>query len=423
MLADLLRRVKRKSVIANVLQARVLIATTFSSPYSPTAAAQGGKLLDRCQNGVLWTFWKSIGPSYGSSRSEIWCSCSTDNGVTWSAAVNTGFIGNVAASYALDFSIFIDLDDYCHIAYKNSNNGGLFYVRGTPNAGRTTWSWSTPLQAGGTNDYPDIVAHREGTGWVAHIVSDAGTNVAYSRVLITSGGVISLAQAPTMVFATFSTTITTTPSIDFQHNGDGKTVKNSLPHLYIGGSAPIGTGGGIRFRKMTYSAGAWSFVNPEQEIDSTRSTYNAYYWLRCLFDGTRVVLVGFLYDNSGMSAQGELKIYDRDEADTTTTARSLIAPAIPSQVLATGSATYDDFGNIYLFGENMDEATGSHDLVYRRWVRITNTLEAEIVIDAAVDVQNYNSFVNAKRGYSSRRIEFIFNHGGSSGNVTYGGIT
>ena len=38
-------------------------------------------------------------------------------------------------------SFFIDLDDYAHLVYKDRFDGYIYYRRGTPNAGRTAWTW------------------------------------------------------------------------------------------------------------------------------------------------------------------------------------------------------------------------------------------------------------------------------------------
>lgn len=398
--------------------------TVITTSTAATATAYSNqRKIDRCQNGVLWAIyqWQDAGTLnrfYGAVYS-------TDNGASWTTSttdINSGG-GN---AHQPSSSFFIDLDDYAHFVYKNTSDGYVYYKRGTPNAARTAWTWSaaTKITAGTSTsfDFPDVIAHREGTGWRAHVVwgiTSTFINTYYCRIDITSGGAITIGDASQTIGAAYNVDSTANPypSIDFNHTGDGKTVAGSTPHLYVGWSAgKTGSGFGIRFKKATYSGGSWTW-GTEREIDSTRYVTANYRWLNCMFDGTRVVLAGEVQTSSTVS----LMLYERDAADTTTTTRELVAGSSGSTLLASGSASYDGDGNVYLLGQDYVGGAGAYDVNYRKWTRATTTLGAITLIDTSGKEEPY---LSAKRGYSNSRIEFIYTDGTASPyNVTYGSIS
>lgn len=393
--------------------------TTINTSTAATATAYSNqRKVDRCQNGVLWAVRQY-------KDATLWGYAflySTDNGATWTDA--GGGIAWGTLNYTPNSSFFIDVDDYAHHVYKNAADGYIYYRRGTPNAARTAWTWSaaTLVNSDTGLNYPDIVAHREGTGWRAHIVAslvNGTTNSAfYWTVTVASDGGITVGAAVNIGASSYGTGIHTWPSIDFNHTGDGKTVAGGTPHLYVSWSAgAAGAGKGIRFRKAVYSAGAWNW-NPEVEIDSTRHVPSATGgWLNCLFDGTRVVMGGTLTD-AGNAA--DVVLYDRDAADATTTTRLLIDNSATTSVLAGGSLSYDSNGNVYLFGADRSGANGTRLVNWRKWTRSSATLGAITTFDSTGPDTPY---ISAKRGYSDSRIEFIYTDGTASPyNVVYGGI-
>lgn len=406
------------AAIVNGIAGVLVGPTTITTSTASTATAYSNqRKIDRCQNGVLWVmFWD--GTSTTSTSLDF--SYSSDDGATWNAGTSTGFSGT-GTTYTPNASFFIDLDDYAHVAYKDRNDGYIYYRRGTPNAGRTAWTWSaaTVLTATTPFDYPDIIAHREGTGWAAHIVFSQNTSTTDDRawhvhIPIDSAGTIGTTSS-SAIGGVYGNTVHKFPSIDFNHTGDGKTVAGSTPHLYAAWSAgATGSGAGIRFKKATYSGGSWTW-GTEREIDSTRYVVNDSQWLNCLFDGTRVVMPAFVQGSAL-----DLVLHERDAADTTTTSRALLTSTTTAERLYYGSASYDGDGNAYIVGTNLDETAGNYDLVYRKWTRSTTTLSSEVVIDAGVG----NPYVSAKRGYSNNRIEFIYTDGTASPyDVRYGAIT
>lgn len=392
--------------------------TTFATSTESLATAFfNQRRVDRTQNGVLWVlYWDGTSGVSTPMQTRY----STDDGATWvdpGAASKFGFAGTFS-NYTPDASFFIDLDDYAHVVYEDRHSGEVHYRRGTPNANRTAWTWSAAQSAYpfASAEVPDVIAHREGTGWKVHIVvgyyNGSTTQTEYVRYSVTSAGGLSK-DVTTQISATISSSQLTYPSIDFNHTGDGKTVAGETPHLYVGWSAgATGAGKGIRFRKATYAAGAWTW-GTEREIDSTRVVAGGH-WLNCMFDGTRIVMPGFL--NEGVN--NDFVLYERDAADTVTTTRVLIDNVVAnSDLLVHGSASYDKDGNVYSIGRFTDVAD---KLGYRKWTRSTATLGPIVTVGT---LSRDSPRVSTKRGYSKNRIEFIYtNKNSSPHDVTFGGI-
>lgn len=391
--------------------------TTIATSASAQATAFGNqRKIDHCQNGVLWA---GLNPASGQNFTPTF-EYSADGGQTWTAAA-TAFPASDARSEN-GFSFFIDLDDFIHVVYVRLQRG--HYVRGTPNAGRTDWTWSSPLEFSGTEFYwPDVVAFRtpgsSPTTWDVCIVGtyQADTQPQYERLRVANNGTVtsnnhdglSVGKVPHTgaLGASNNAPAVHGPTIDFNHTGDGKTVAGGTPHLYAAWSAPE-QGHGTRFKKATYSGGTWSW-GTERVIDADWYVDADSRWLNCLFDGTRVIIAGFLRDHAG--SHHDLVLYERDAADTTTTKRTLLDNVTADVTLNHGSATYDGDGNVYLFGRNVDEAAGTFDLVYRKWERATTTLGPEVVIDAGV---GSTPFLSAQRGYSGSATHFVYTDGTAS---------
>jgi hypothetical protein len=192
------------------------------------------------------------------SGSNAYLRFSTDGGATW----QTPSTGAQVPGPKSDGSIFIDEDDYVHFAGNNN------YLRATVSADRATVTWSSEnaFASSGYERAPDVVAHREGTGWKAHVVwSRATTNsnvTYYQRFNITSGGTIS-ADGGVVSLSTLDYLVTnghTYPSI----------AVDSSKHLHVTwNAAAAGSGKGIRFKKGTYSAGpTWTWGSEEAVTES-----------------------------------------------------------------------------------------------------------------------------------------------------------
>ena len=390
----------------------------WGNKLATATAYSNQRKIDRCSNGVVWASWVGADPQ------NICFAYSADNGVTWTnfnSATVPLHNGNGTINYTPNHSFFIDKDDYAHVVYKNLQDGFIYYRRGTPNAGRTAWTWTAATGVVTTAtyyNYPDVVAHREGTGWRVHVVLsgvDGGHNYgAYARLDVSSSGSITTGVGiGNWLGGTYVVSSHTYPSIDFNHTGDGKTVAGGTPHLYVAWSAGVtGTGKGIRFKKATYSGGAWTW-GTEREIDSTRSSPNDAYGFSCLFDGTRAIIAGLL-------SATDIMLYERDAADTQTTTRKLLTAAAGGYVRY-GSVTYGPGGDVYFGGsDGTSDTHGSDNVVYRKWNRSSGVFEPEVSVDSTGRNSPYLSF---QRGYTDARINFIYTDGiNSPFNITYDSI-
>lgn len=352
--------------------------------------------IDRCQNGVLWAiFQKTI--------DQIHAEYSTDSGATWTS------VGLIAVNSIMS-SMFIDIDDNIHLVYQETQGNIPKYNRGTPNAGRTAWTWGTAIavsNASGPGYYPDVIAHREGTGWKAHVVWGVINGRVIHRVVdITSGGVFTNGTLTT-ISGTNSTSTHQFPSIDFNHTGDGKSIAGATPHLYLGWSQ-IDSSKALKFKKATYSGGTWTWgtersIVADRVVDETSNDT----WLNTIFDGTRVLFVGRL----GVVTKF-FSIFERDAADTATTTHIDTSAGIQPY---SGSASYDSAGNLYIFGYN----TSNQFMTRWKWTRATNTVETGVTVDATTSTQH----AQARRGYAGGRIDVIWTWITTSHEVRYAGLT
>lgn len=393
------------------------MTTTIDTSTATTATGTGNqRKVDRCQNGILWAcFWTGL--SSTTDGFEFWHSA--DNGATWSedTGARIGFAGT-GTTYTPNGSLFIDLDDYAHFVYNDRHNGFLYYRRGTPNAGRTTYTWSSAQQIStSTNvDHADVTACRRPgsspTTWDAFIVASIATVaswVVYERVQVANDGTLTAGNLDGLtglggmglLAGSYAATTGAFPSVDFNHTGDGKTVAGSTPHLYAGwATGASGSGNGVRFKKATWSAG-WTW-GTERAIDTTRYAPDDSAWLNCHFDGTRVMFVGALHDGTAVR---DLVAHARDAGDTATTTRVLLSDSGTSTRLLYGSSSYDANGDLYIAGVNQDEAAGSKDLVRLVWDRSANTLSSETVVDASVA----NAYVSCRRPIGTTfRLDLIY---------------
>lgn len=369
--------------------------STSTSPLATQYTNQ--RKIDRTTNGVLWAIWWN---GSGSTTGGLPLWYSLDDGITWNNPSTPVAFAGSGATYTPNVSFFIDIDDYAHVAYKDRHDGGVYYRRGTPNASRTSWSWSSSVLIGANTsyDYPDLVAFRNSFtgGWTVQGIYSYSVGYANSfTVQISAAGAIA---SPTSMSVNLNTVGNghTYPSIDFNHIGDGKTVKDNSPHLYVAWSdAAVGSGKGIRFRKSTYSSGSWTWES-EQAVDSTRMIFNSYTSsLNCMFDGNRVVIAGYLEGNT----ENDLVLYD------TVTSKVLWENASSGTILFP-SFSYDADGNIYIVAWR-----DGNKVSYKRWDRNNDTLGNWV--DLSSTSRNGLS-VSVKRGFSNNEIEFLYVDGTAS---------
>ncbi|HQZ36006.1 MAG TPA: hypothetical protein PK020_16385 [Ilumatobacteraceae bacterium] len=287
--------------------------------------------------------WVAVGND-GSNKIEMWYS--DDSGATWTE--NTAAEITWTGAAGQNFALFIDADDHAHLVYDTSAPA-IEYRRNKSISATSAWSAATSVDTVDLGySLPDLVAHREGTGWKAHLLYKANTtgpgeSMKYTPITITSADAITVGTKTTFA----SGNAVSTGGIDFHHTStDEKAIQSSTPHLYMVWTE---TSNLVKFVKWSYSGGTW-----------TAGTVRTIYYgaaapsAQMVFDGTRVVIT--LMDGVNVG------LYERDAADTTTTTR-----AGGGSTLFGYNMTYDADQNVWYIG------LASTDLKGLQWIRATNT--------------------------------------------------
>ena len=285
----------------------------------------GQRKIAATSTGRLWTAVNSL----ADTRWEFWYS--DDNGASWTE--NTA--ARVTYTTASTGSLFIDQDNWMHFAYVHgaSAEGPLTYRRNNALSTSLAWSSASVCHADSGNR-PDIVAHREGTGWRAHIAWVSNSNIPrWSQVAISAAGVVTPNLSATALAGFSSSKFAI--SLDFNHTGDGVTIAGSAPHLYF--AFQVLSDLDLSFRKAVYSAGAWTLSTTR--VLASLSTDVARVSL--VFDGARAVVA-----TVDPAAPTVILVRERDAADTTTTARN--PPALTDGDVTGLSVTFDAQQDIYL---------------------------------------------------------------------------
>lgn len=353
---------------------RITIDPTVSTSTSSTATAWSNqRKLARFSNGVLFA-----GPIYDGSNAR--CYYSADNGATWQTPSTGATIDTLPNG-----SVFIDDQDFIHIAarWSYTGNNAIHYYRGTPNANRTGYTWSAALTlvVGSSADVPDIVAHAEGTGWKAHVVrswTDGSSQQAvYHRINIASDGTIT-ADGAAMGFTTAGGGTHVYPSINLDGN---KT-------LYVVWSfSSAGVNKGVRFRRATYSSGAWTWQTEEAV---TESAYVLSGFLSSVVDTSGQVYVAVKQAES----PNYLLVYRRAAAGGWTNISPSNLPDTMPTLAVDGTA-------IFLFSIN------SGALLYRKY---TGTWAAAVTVESSTSP----AWVTARRDSSGSAIDVLYTTGSAS---------
>lgn len=309
---------------------------------------EGARPVDYCQNGNLWAV------IFDNTADEVEFYFSTDGGDSWAQSTASSIGAGEVQAGGLAF--FIDQDDYAHLIYSTTDPTFLYRL-GTPNAGRTEWSWSSPITlAAQIGDIATIVAHREGSGWKAHALAlptIGGTkHLVRYQIDITSGHVPSL-ETTVDIHDFGIASGTAGVSVDFRHTQeDPKAVQSSTPSLYVlswvGSSALI-------YRKLAYSGGSWG-SGTGRTIDGGAQDASSRPYL--YYDGTRIVMT---HVTSATSTVARCK--ERDEADTTTTNRD--PTALSDGIVFYLSCGYGPNQDIYLTAQG-ETSSDFKRIIYNR---------------------------------------------------------
>lgn len=309
-------------------------------------AASGGRVARRSIAATsTGRMWVAIGDDTA-NKIEMWYS--DDSGATWTENTSAEFTwtGGTTAHFAL----FIDADDHAHIVYDTSTPS-LEYRRNKSISTTSAWSSASTVDSTTALAYemPDLVAHREGTGWMAHVLYKRNTTgsdvMLWAPITITSADVITVGTKVTVDSDVGAAT--GTGGIDFHHTAtDEKAIQSSTPHLYMVWCDGLND---VKFAKYTYSGGSWT-AGTTRTIYTASGTPYAY----MVFDGTRVVIA--------LGDPTNIRLFERDAADTTTTTK-----AGGGSTLTGYNMTYDADQNVWYIGVSSSELKGL------QWIRATNT--------------------------------------------------
>jgi hypothetical protein len=316
---------------------------------SVAASGVAPRSLQATSTGRLWV----AAGNTSADTIEFWYS--DDAGATWTE--NTS--AQITWSGGSYFAFYIDADDHAHIAYDELGTVALKYRRNKSISTTSAWSAASTVDSTTALSYQwaDMVAHREGTGWKAHILYKRNTTGAdlmlWAPITITSADVITVETKVTVDSNVGGAN--GAGGIDFHHTAsDEKAIQSSTPHLYMvwcDGSLSV------NFAKYTYSGGSWT-AGTTRVIYTGAATPSA----QMVFDGSRVIIT--LVDGANVG------LFERDAADTTTTTRSAVAVPVTSCV------TYDNDSNVWIAGGG---APG--DLYVRKFVRSTLTWASAELVD------------------------------------------
>lgn len=311
---------------------------------------------------------------------------STDNGATW---VYHGAIAGGSIIGGGVFSVYLDEYDIFHMVYAKwagasgdgrSDKSQIMYRYGMLNAshsGFAAWSGELGLSSVDYWNTPDLIAHRHSDGHIrVHVAfsyswsGNARHIICYTRVKFdfNTGGIGVEHQSYT-VDTVNSQTYYGKPSIEFRHNGNGKTVQqiNGLadPTIFISFThnaqiwyAQYNWTGGNNWGLYTAMA-----VNGTANIPSDPSAgathggvYEHHRWIKTLYDprDKRFIIIGWVAV-AGFSWQG-LQLFEF----LTTSTSPQVATSLEGNWAAnprtngilSGTATLDVDGNLHLLGNN-----------------------------------------------------------------------
>lgn len=364
----------------------VIDPTTVATSSASTATRLSNqRKVARFSNGVLFGMYEDS--SFGLS-----CRYSADGGSTWQTPGTGASIGSTFTS-----SVFIDADDYIHVVRRRTSDNYLVYNRGTPDAGRTSYTWSADftVYASDKVDAADIVAVAEGTGWKAFVVfafaDTTPSGLVYcSQLNVMSGGSVAHEGTSTL-YQQYIDNAYSYPSISIDAN------KNLL---VVWTAARTGSGYGVRAKKATYSAGSWSWGSEEIV---TESYYAVSGILSGQTDSSGRFLVAFR-----RSSDNVVMVYERSSGGTWTD-RS------PSAITSPGSLSVatDTSDNIYL-------AYTLSGLYTRKYNRGGAAWDAAVQGDSATSA----AYATARRDSAGNAIDVLYTVGsGSPYTVTHYRLT
>lgn len=245
------------------------MATTITTAsHGDCISGSPEKRLDVAADGTLWLAVVDVG--------RIRFFSSVNHGTTWS------YSGPSDLSLGQDTavpSMHIDLDGYAHVCFVQWQRDPqvIIYARGVPRSGGG-WAWTTKTlsPAGGRIGVDsDIVAFRNGAGWVVWVAYtyDSGvTGAKVAKIDVAANGTISIGA--TVHGPSLNPIAYQIKALTFSNTGDGRTTL-SIPNIFLITAPSSGSGTGW-LNRAKYSSGTWTWETP-QVYDASFSVSNTAY--------------------------------------------------------------------------------------------------------------------------------------------------
>lgn len=359
------------------------------------------KRLDVAPDGTLWAAIVTQG-----SPGTLKFFRSSNGGSTWNYA--TGSDLNLRQSTAVP-SFFIDADGYAHVCWITWNNDPqlIVYARGTPSGGGG-WSWqqiTVSPASGRLGVDSDLIAFRNGTGWVAWISWNTMTAGGHtSRINIAQSG--SLSVGATVSGPASGAALYQPGSMEFVHTGDGRSPAAAPSLCYT--TFTQGAAGPIRLNRAAYSGGTWTWDAP---VTATASVNVDKTTLATTFDGTRLMVA---WAGTGSNT---ISVSEWVPGSGSTTARNPpSAPGGTGAVLGLSLSCDPSTGDVYL--AYYDATDG--DIRYSKFTRASTTWSAwAIAVSQGPPGGSADGKVQLVRHPPRDSVDMIFAQGSGSSWTIY----
>jgi hypothetical protein len=334
---------------------------------------------------------------------------STNNGTSWSLLLST-----TRANVSEIGSIFIidpRFDQMAWVYRTNESSEDRIYYRAIIDLSSPTWSTELLVTsaanggaAGAVYTGMDIKVFVI-PGWQIYAVIAVGAVVGsgqgvslFSLSGIRMDGMI---VNPNLLAGTHEWRVTgsgrSTPSMEIEHGGDGKTASSNTPHIWVTfGRSFLG------LVKLAWNGSGW--VGPTSHI-TIRSDLGADDALTGRYDGSR-----FLMAIPNPSSTSTVVVHERNKANTSTTVRT--TPTHTTGVVKNCTVGYNAVsGDIRVYAVG----TSTTVLYYCDYIRATGSWSSwATVLATAVLGADGNNYAVRRGSYGNARHDVITCHTGSS---------
>lgn len=282
--------------------------------------------------------------------SDIVTYYSEDDGATWTDTTDNITLNdsNPVSGFPQCGNIFVDTNDVIWAIYRDVGDDPTI-IRGTFSGGSI--SWGTPYEFNGTSnvgtmdlavveigsdDYIGLIFYDRVTDDHKFMVLKYTTSFSVHRTAVSVHGIGDRGS-----------------HIDFHHTGDGMTIEGGSPHFYIS----YCNASALYYRRIAHSSTATWSIGSERIIDSNIADKEGDMY----FDGDQIVMVQPI-----LSPEPYYAIWERDEADTTSTSLESGAPG-----MTTGgrrmACWYDADKNVHFSvrGATPESGTATHRWAFR----------------------------------------------------------